>query len=86
MGNRATGDRTTGDRATAGQGAKGDRGKRGQGQKGTGAQGDRGNSGCRSTYSLKWYKNKYVYKISNKNPLVEKNNNTYSIMDLFSML
>jgi len=31
-------------------------------------------------------KNINVYKISNTNPLIEKNNNTYSIVDLCSML
>ena len=35
---------------------------------------------------LKWDKNIYVYKISNINPLIEKNNNMYSIMDFSSIL
>jgi hypothetical protein len=35
---------------------------------------------------LKWDKNIYVYKISNINPPIEKHNNTYSSIDLSSIL
>ena len=35
---------------------------------------------------LKWDKNIYVYKISNINPLIENINNTYSSIDLCSIL
>jgi len=43
-------------------------------------------NGIYTLEDLKWYKNMYVYKISNINPLIEKHNNKYSIVDLCSIL